>query len=91
MTENTTEKCLALSCGHPPFKYFLHADEICPKPSPLQVKLSQLPQPFLIGEVLQSLNHPCGLLWDSFQYAHVSLLLGSPELDQPLKMWPHWC
>lgn len=32
-------------------------------------------------EELLSLNHFGGLLLDSFKYLHVSLVMGSPELD----------
>ena len=34
-----------------------------PQPSLLQAEQPQLSQPVLIGEVLQPLNHLCGLLW----------------------------
>jgi len=32
-----------------------------------------------------TLNHLCGLLLDSFQYVHVSLVLGSPAMDTALQ------
>jgi len=37
-------------------------------------------QSFLKGQMLQSLNEFSGSLLDSFQYVHVSAVLGSPEL-----------
>jgi len=38
-------------------------NEISPEPSLLQAEQNQLPQPFLIGEVLQPPEHRHGLLW----------------------------
>ncbi|KAK4810494.1 hypothetical protein QYF61_004274, partial [Mycteria americana] len=52
---------------------------------PVPAKQSQLSQPFLIGEMLQSFHHLCGPALDSLQYVHVSLVLGSPELDTGLQ------
>ena len=49
---------------------------------------SQLPQPFLIGEMTQTLNCCCGPSLDPLHYVHVSLVLGSPELDTALQVWP---
>jgi len=54
------------------------------EPSLLQTEQSQLSQPLLIQQMLQSLNHLCGPLLDSLQ--HVSLVLGSPELDPAFQM-----
>ena len=71
----------------PYFQVFIYMNMIPPTPSLLQAEQSQLSQPFLIGELLQSLNHACGSLWDSLQYAHISLLLGSPEMVT--RLWPH--
>jgi len=34
-----------------------------PSPSPLQAEQPQLSQPFLTGDVFQSSEHFCGLLW----------------------------
>lgn len=47
-----------------------------------QAEQSQLSQPFPAGEVLPSRNHLHGPLLNCLQYIHVSLVLGSPELDQ---------
>jgi len=58
----TTEKSLAPSSRHPPSRYlsaFLR--------SLLQAKQAQLPQPFLIGEILHYPNHPRSPPLDSLQ------------------------
>jgi len=52
----TTEKSLAPSFWHPPLRY-LWASLVPSLPSLLQAKQAQLPQPFLIGEMLQSPHH----------------------------------
>lgn len=56
-----------------------------PEPPLLQ---SQFSQPFLIGEVVHSHDHLGGHLLDFFQ---ISVVLGSPELDTVLQIWPHHC
>lgn len=50
-----------------------------------------LSQPFLKGEMFQSLTHLRVLLLDSLGYIRVSLALGSPKLDPVLSVWPHQC
>lgn len=47
----------------------------------LQDKRAQISQPFLTKEMLQSPNHLCNPPLDFLQEFHVSLLLGTPELD----------
>jgi len=37
----------------------------------------------------QSLNQPYGPSLHSLWYAHVSLVVGSPELDTAFQVWPH--
>lgn len=64
-------------------------DKILPEPSLLQAKQHQFSQPFLIAEALQSLCHLHGHILDSFWYDHVFLVLGSPELNAVLQVWPH--
>lgn len=54
----------------------------------LQAGQSELSQPFLTGEVLQTLDHLSGLPLDSFQYVHAFDLLRSAKLDSVL---PHQC
>ena len=41
--------------------------------------------------MLHPLNHHSSPLLNSLQYAHVSLLLGSPALDPAFQVWPHHC
>ncbi|KAK4830014.1 hypothetical protein QYF61_008277 [Mycteria americana] len=60
---------------------FSDIDEIPPEPSLLQAKQSQLSSPILIREIIL-----CGPLLDSLQYAHITLILRSPELDTGLQV-----
>jgi len=69
-----------------PHQVFTSIDEIPPKPSLLLAEQSQLSQCLLMGEMLQSLNYLSGSLLDSFWYAHVFFLLGTPELDTALQV-----
>jgi len=85
----TTEKYLSLSSLHSPFRYLCTL--IRSSLRLLQAEQSQLPQPFIMGEMLQSLNHLCGPLLDSLQHVHVCLVLRNPELDTELQAWPHQC
>ena len=41
--------------------------------------------------MLQSLNRLSGSSLDSLQYVHICLVLGSPELNTVLQVWPHQC
>lgn len=85
---DTTEKSLALSSLHSPFRYLYTLMNSHPL-GPLHS--SQLSQPFLIAQMLQSLHHPCGPFLDSLQYVHVSFILGGPYLDPALQMWHYQC
>jgi len=58
-----------------------------PEPSLLQAKQTQCSQ--LLLQAFQNLNHLCGLLLDSPQYAQVFLVLVSPEMDIVLQMRSH--
>lgn len=69
---------------------FVPIDEFPPW-SLLRSGQSQLSQPFLIGQMLQSLHHPCDPFLDCLQYVHVSFVLGGPYLDPALQMWPYQC
>lgn len=76
----TTEKNRALSfllCNSLQ-QVFVCITEIPFEPPLLQF---QLCWPFLIGKVILARNHLCGLLLDSPQYVHISLVLGGPHLD----------
>jgi len=66
----------------PSIQLFIYINKI--PLSLLIAKLNSPSQPFLIAEVLQSLNPLHGPSWYSFQYIHVSLVLRSPELDTAL-------
>ena len=63
--------------------------EVPPQPSLFQVKKSQFPQPFLIGEVLQPSDHPSGPPLDPLQELYILPVLGAPGLDALLQMGPH--
>lgn len=66
---------------------FINIDNITFELPLLQAKHLQVSQPLLKGEILQSLYHLLGgPLLDSFQYTHVSLILGSLELYIVLQM-----
>lgn len=52
-----------------PFQVFTHKD--LPEPSHLWAEQSQLSQPLLLCQMLQILNHLCGILLDSLQCAHL--------------------
>jgi len=55
--------------------------EVSLEPSLLQVKQTLLPQPFLIGDVLQPSDHLSGPPLDLFQELCVFLVLGAPGLE----------
>jgi len=61
----TTGKSLAPSSSFHPFRYFYTLRRSPFEPSLLQAEQSQLSQPFLKGEMLQSFNNLCGPLVDS--------------------------
>lgn len=79
----------ALPTLHPPLKYFSTL-MIPPRSSPLQDEQFQLSQP-LPEEMLQTFNHSCDPSLCSFQYVHISLVLGTPELDSGPQLWPQQC
>ncbi|PKU38985.1 hypothetical protein llap_10711 [Limosa lapponica baueri] len=85
---DTTGKSLALFYV-PSLQVFISIEKISPEPSLFQAEQSQLSQPFLVGEILQTLQHLCGPLLGSLQYVHVSLAMDNPELDTVLQVWPH--
>lgn len=51
------------------------------EPSFFQVEQAQLPQLFLVGEVLQPCDHPCAPLLDLFQELHITPALGALGRD----------
>lgn len=80
MSLGTTEKSLNTSSLHPSFRYLYTCIRILVS---VHFHFSRLDSPSslreFICEVPQSLNHPCHLLLDCFQYLHVSFVLRSPE------------
>ena len=62
-----------------------------PEPSLLQAEQSQLSQPVLVGQMLQSINDISSTLQEPLQYAHVPLVLRSLALDTALQMLSHQC
>jgi len=56
----------------PSLQVFVQIKKIPPEPSLPQAEQSQLSQPLLTEEMLQSLNHLHGPSLDSLQYVHVS-------------------
>lgn len=71
----------------PSLQVFTDFDKITPDPPLLQAEQSQLSQPLLPGEVLQSFSPSL----DSHHYVHVSLGLGSPELNTAPQVQAHKC
>jgi len=51
----------------PTLKIFINIYKVPSQPSLLQAEQAQLPQPFLIGQMLQSPHHPHSLSLDSLQ------------------------
>jgi len=86
----STEKSLGPSL-HPAFTYLYILMRFPFKPSLLQTEQFQLSQPFLVGGMLQSLNHLSGPSLDLLQLLRISFVLGSPELDPAFQVWPHRC
>lgn len=79
-------KSLGLSSLHPPFKY-LYTLITPPWAFTSQAEECQLSQPFLIGEVLQTLITSVSLHW-TFSIMSVTCI-GHPKLDPTLQVWPH--
>ena len=59
------------------------------EPSLLQAEQAQLSQPFLVGEVLQPLDHFGGPPLAPLQQVHVFPVLRSPDLDTGLQVGSH--
>lgn len=66
-------------CLTPYLQTLVYIGEICPELSLLQAEQSQLSQPFLLGEMCQSLNCPGGLSLDS-PLSPSLLCTGTPEV-----------
>ncbi|XP_068801131.1 cholinephosphotransferase 1 isoform X2 [Struthio camelus] len=63
----------------------IHVFRISSHQAPEQAEQAQLLQSFFLGEVLQPSHHLGSPPLDSLQECHVSLVLGSPELDTVLQ------
>lgn len=61
------------------------------EPSHFQAEWSQLFQPLLIWQTFLMISCPFTGLHIQWQLLHVSLLLGTPNLDPEFHMWPHQC
>lgn len=84
----TIGKNLTPSALHPPVSY-LWTLMTSFSPYLLQAEQAQLPQFLFIGEMPQSFCHLSGPSLDTIQQFHLSLVLGTTELDPTLQMWPH--
>lgn len=86
---DTAGKSLSLSFSFPPIK-FIHTDAIS-----LNLLFSRLnrpsSQPLFTWKMLDSLNHLCGPFLALTLLQHIFLLLGNPDLDPALQMWPYQC
>jgi len=85
----TTEKSLAPSSLHSPFRY-LHKLVRYPLKPFLQAKQSQVSQPFLVGDALLCITFMT-LHWTLSSMSIISLVSGSPKPDTILHVQPHQC
>jgi len=69
-------------------KISLSINKIASESSFLKAEQTQVPQPFLKGEMLQAFYHLCSSLLDSFQEIPVIFVPGIPELDTVLQVRP---
>lgn len=60
------------------------------EPCFLKAEQAELPQPFFIWVILQTLNYFSNFLLDLLLYVHISLLLWILELGTELHTCPHW-
>uniref|UniRef100_A0A669QPG5 ATP synthase subunit alpha n=2 Tax=Phasianidae TaxID=9005 RepID=A0A669QPG5_PHACC len=77
------------SCLYAPFKHWKGTMRSPLEPSLLQEKQAQLPQPFLVGEVLQPSDPLSGPPLDPLQEPHILPVMEAPGLDTVLQMGPH--
>ena len=64
-------------------------NEVSPQPSFPQTEQAQFPQPFLIGEGFQPLDHLHGPPLDPLQKLDVICLLQASDMDAILQLRPH--
>ena len=65
----------------PTLQIFMGISKVPSQPSLLQAEQAQLPQPLLVGEMLQSPPHPRSPVLDSLQQLLIFLEQGSPALQ----------
>lgn len=78
-----TEKSLAPSSSHPPFR---NSHPFLRSPSIPFYRLDRLNSPSSPVEMIQALHHLRGPLQDSLQYLQISFVLGSAKLDTALQI-----
>lgn len=66
----------------------MYTHKVFIEPSLFQAEQHQLFNPFLTGELLQSLHHSLGSSLDSLQHVHISLALRSPTQGTALQVSP---
>ncbi|KAK4818760.1 hypothetical protein QYF61_018932 [Mycteria americana] len=71
------------------FQVVVESDKVSPQPPFLQPKQSQLPQPLLIGLVVQTLHQLRCPSLDTLQHLNVSLVVGGPKLNTVFEVRPH--
>ena len=88
ITPHPSEKSLSiLPVG--PLQVLEGCSMVTPEPSFLQAEQPQLPQPVLIGEVLQPSDYLRCPPLDTLQHIHVLPMLGAPELDAVVQVGSH--
>ncbi|KAK4831485.1 hypothetical protein QYF61_017986 [Mycteria americana] len=75
----------------PSFQAVVESDEVSPQPPSLQAKQPQLPQPFLISLVLQTLHQLRCPSLHTLQPLNVSLVVRGPKLNTVFEVRPHQC
>ncbi|KAK4813521.1 hypothetical protein QYF61_009247 [Mycteria americana] len=73
----------------PSFQGVVESDKVSPQPPFLQAKQPQVPQPLLIGLVLQTLHQLCCPSLDTLQPLTVSLGVRGPTLNTAFEVRPH--
>ncbi|KAK4832223.1 hypothetical protein QYF61_021070 [Mycteria americana] len=73
------------------FQVAVESEKVSPQPPLLQAKQSQLPQPLLIGLLLQTLHQLRCPSLDTLQHLNVPLVVGGPKLNSGFEVRPHQC
>jgi len=84
--EETNTHLTTTSC-----QVVVESNKVSPQPPLLQTKQPQLPQPILIGLVLQTPHQPPCPSLDTLQQLSVLLVVRGPKLNTALKVRPHQC